>query len=148
MLHVHLNHNQLQPLPNSYGRRKLCAVCLAQTLPIFTRLHRTNLCRMQAAKEMPQTNTHSHTHTPTRGTPHTIYLPQVASYVPNKRSWHGSGSARTPHRTVPLFTESKKVSKSSDLIRQPTAEKKDYTFLVGVRFAGCQMNLAGSVKCK
>lgn len=106
-----------------------------KTLPIFTRLHRTNLCGMQAAKEMPHATTHTHTHA--WGTPHTIYLPQVASYVPNKRSCHCSSLPRphshlphTPHFATVYRVQKNELSlsKSWNLIRQPTAEKRIIQF--------------------
>lgn len=105
-----------------------------KTLPIFTWLHRTNLCRMQAAKEMPQTNTHTRTHRHTHTGIHTLGA-HLTQFICRKLrvmfliSAAGSGFSPLPSHK---HTESKKInelslSKSSDLIRQ----KKDYTFFGG-----------------
>lgn len=124
----------------SYGSRKLCVVCLTETLPIFTQLHRTNLC---SKRDATYHDTRTHTHT--GGTPHTIYLPQVASYVPNKRSCHCSSLPRSPHCHLPhkphfatVYRVQKKWTFTFKELKSHKAtecRKKDYTFLVGPSFS-------------
>lgn len=116
----------------SYGSRKLCAVCLTQN---FANFHSTTQDKFMrnASSKRDATCHDTHTHTHTWGTPHTIYLPQVASYVPNKRSCHCSGLPRphshlphTPHFATVYRVQKNELSlsKSWNLIRQPTAEKR------------------------
>lgn len=137
MLHVHLNQNQLQPQLLIWQQKTVRGLLDSN----FANFHSTTQDKFMrnASSKRDATCHDTHTHTHTWGTPHTIYLPQVASYVPNKRSCHCSGLPRphshlphTPHFATVYRVQKNELSlsKSWNLIR-----KKDYTILVEPSFS-------------
>lgn len=133
----------------SYGSRKLCVVCLTETLPIFTRLHRTNLCSKRDAT-YHDTHTHIHTHLGAHLTQFICHKLRVMFLISAAATAQAclappTATCHTAHHTSPLFTESNKnelsLSKSWNLIRQPTAEKRIIQFWSGRLSAGEDLRL-------
>lgn len=127
----------------SYGSRKLCVVCLTETLPIFTRLHRTNLCSKRDAT-YHDTHTHIHTHLGAHLTQFICYKLRVMFLISAAATAQAclaapTATCHTAHHTSPLFTESKKkwtfTLKELKSHKATNCRKKDYTFLVGPSFS-------------